>query len=259
MVSIVTLSARQKQILSYLQLANGVLSSSLLSNKFNVSVQTIRKDMNELSDKGLVRRVHGGISLPSANDNLSFSKRELVNVAAKHAIAQSIVREIPKGSSIFLGIGTTPKQVAHALLDHPGLTVVTNNINAALTLSRNPNIVVYLAGGLVRPSDEDRVGETATDFYRQFNIKIGIFGVGGLNTDQHGQLLDFTPDEASITRAIISQSKQCWLVVDQSKLTRYAPIVSASIKDIDRVFTDQANQQLTTLCNNNSIDLVIAN
>ncbi|MDV7104412.1 DeoR/GlpR family DNA-binding transcription regulator [Vibrio sp. TH_r3] len=259
MVNLVTLSVRQKQILSYVQQTNGVLSSSLLSDKFNVSVQTIRKDMNELSDKGLVRRVHGGISLPSDNDNLSFSKRELVNVAAKQGIAQSVAREIPKGCSIFLGIGTTPKQVAHALLDHPGLTVVTNNINAALTLSRNPNIEVYLAGGIVRPSDEDTVGETATDFYRQFNIKIGIVGVGGLNTDQQGQLLDFTPHEASLTRAIITQSSQCWLVVDQSKLTRYAPIVSAQLSEIDRIFTDQIDQKLTTLCYDNKVDIVIAN
>ncbi len=250
-----SLSTRQKQILEYLQQAHGVLSSTLLSKHFDVSVQTIRKDMNDLSDKGMVRRVHGGISLPSANDNLSFTNRELIHLSAKQSIAQKVVSELPEGCSIFLGIGTTPKHVAHALLDHPGLTVVTNNLNAALILSRNPNISVHLAGGAVRPSDEDTVGESATDFYRRFNLKIGIFGVGGLN--DKGQLLDFTPEEACLTRAIIEQSQQCWLVADKSKLGRYAPVVSGKLAEIQRLFVDQVTADLTRLTHHHHIEMVV--
>ncbi|MEL7292444.1 MAG: DeoR/GlpR family DNA-binding transcription regulator [Pseudomonadota bacterium] len=251
-----TLSLRQKEILGYLQRSNGVLSSALLSETFDVSVQTIRKDMNDLSDKGLVRRVHGGITLPSANDNLSFTNRELLNVSAKQRIAKKVASEIPEGSSIFLGIGTTPKHVATALLDHPGLTVVTNNINAALTLSRNTNISTYLAGGAVRISDEDTVGETTTRFYRQFNIKIGIFGIGGLG--EQGELLDFTPEEANLTRAIIEQSRQCWLIADKSKPGRYAPVVSAQLSEMDRLFVDEAVPEFQSLCTINQVELVVA-
>ncbi len=251
-----SLSTRQKQILEYLQHAHGVLSSDLLSQRFDVSVQTIRKDMNDLSDKGMVRRVHGGISLPSANDNVSFTNRELLNLSAKQKIAQRVVKEIPEGTSIFLGIGTTPKHVAQALLDHPGLTVVTNNINAALTLSRNPHISVYLAGGAVRTSDEDTVGETTTGFYRQFNIKIGIFGVGGFN--DKGKLLDFTPEEAHLTRAIIEQSQQCWLVADKTKLGRYAPVVSGELNEITKLFVDEATFEFSRLCSTHQVDLVVA-
>ncbi|MGF1700926.1 DeoR/GlpR family DNA-binding transcription regulator [Photobacterium makurazakiensis] len=239
------LSSRQKDILTYLNEINGVLSSSMLSNKFDVSVQTIRKDMNELSDKGMVKRVHGGITLPSANDNLSFTNREMLNFSAKVKIAQRVVQDIPKGASIFLGIGTTPKQVAHALLDHPELTVVTNNINAALILSKNPNIKIHLAGGLLRSSDEDTVGESTTQFYRQFNIMIGIFGIGGLS--ENGQLLDFTPEEACLTRTIIEQSKECWLVADKTTLGRYAPIVSGKLSEIQRVFVDEFTPEIQTL------------
>lgn len=251
-----SLSSRQKEILNYLQHCHGVLSSTLLSDKFKVSVQTIRKDMNELSDQGLVRRVHGGISLPSANDNLSFTNRELLNVSAKQQIAKKVAELIPEGSSIFLGIGTTPKHVANALLDHPGLTVITNNINAALTLSRNPNISTFLAGGAVRTSDEDTVGESATSFYRQFNIKIGIFGVGGLGSK--GELLDFTPDEANLTRAIIEQSHECWLVADKSKPGRYAPIVSGQLSEIQRLFVDETTPEFDSLCTANQVELIVA-
>ncbi len=249
------LSNRQKEILQYLQRSHGVLSSTLLSAQFAVSVQTIRKDMNELSDKGLVRRVHGGISIPDANDNLSFSNRDLLNLPAKQAIAHSVANALPEGCSIFLGIGSTPKQVAHALLDHPGLTVVTNNINAALVLSRNPNVRIYLAGGAVRSSDEDTVGEVTTHFYRQFNIKIGIFGVGGLGTK--GQLLDFTPEEACLTRAIMAQSQQCWLLADISKWQRYAPIVSGSLKEVQKLFIDEKQADISKLCQQFAVELII--
>ncbi len=204
----------------------------------------------------MVKRVHGGIIVPSANDNLSFTNRELLNLPAKQTIAQRVASELPEGISLFLGIGTTPKHLAHALLDHPGLTVVTNNINAALTLSRNPNISLHLAGGAVRSSDEDTVGEATTQFYRQFNIKIGIFGVGGLGAQ--GQLLDFTPEEASLTRAIIEQSEQCWLMADSSKLGRYAPIVSGKLHEINRLFIDANVKDITKLCQINQTELVIA-
>jgi DeoR family glycerol-3-phosphate regulon repressor len=249
-----SLSSRQKDILGYLEQHPGVLSSTLLSEQFDVSVQTIRKDMNELSDRGLVKRVHGGVCVPGANDNLSFSNREVINLLAKQTIAQRVANSLEQGTSIFLGIGTTPKQVAHALLDHPGLTVVTNNINAALVLSRNPQIRIFLAGGLVRSSDEDTVGENTTDFYRRFNIKIGIFGVGGLSSC--GNLLDFTPEEADLNQAIIDQSHQCWLVADRSKLERYAPIVSATLGAIDKLFVDCNDPKIRELCQQFNVEYI---
>jgi len=249
-----SLSSRQKDILGYLEQHPGVLSSTLLSEQFDVSVQTIRKDMNDLSDRGLVKRVHGGVCVPSATDNLSFSNREVINLRAKQTIAQRVADNLEQGTSIFLGIGTTPKQVAHALLDHPGLTVVTNNINAALVLSRNPQIQIFLAGGMVRSSDEDTTGESTTDFYRRFNIKIGIFGVGGLSSC--GNLLDFTPEEADLNQAIIEQSHQCWLVADRSKLERYAPIVSGTLDAIDKWFVDGDDDKIKKMCQQHNVEYI---
>lgn len=121
-------------------------------------------------------------------------------------------------------------------------------------VSRNPQIQVYLAGGAVRPSDEDTVGESATDYYRKFNIKIGIFGVGGL--DESGRLLDFTPEEADLNQAIIEQSQQCWLVADRSKLGRYAPIVSGSMRVIDKFFAESYDKNISELCNQFDVEYI---
>jgi len=240
------LSPRQKRIMDGLHRANGVLSSADITSLFDVTVQTIRKDLNELSELGLVRRVHGGIKLPSSNKNDSFSNRTVMNLTAKQNIARKVVELLPENSSLFLGIGTTPRQVAEALLDHPGLTVVTNNINVALTLCKNTNIQTYLAGGKVRANDQDMMGPETAAFMSKFNIQYGVFGVGGLN--QKGQLLDFTPEESSVSRTIIENSEERILVADHSKLTRYAPVISGVLEDVDMLIMDVISKPIRNLC-----------
>jgi len=240
------LSRRQQRIIDKLHETNGVLSSAEITSLFNVSVQTIRKDLNELSERGLVRRVHGGISLPNKNHNLSFSNRTVMNLEAKQNIALKVVELLPENSSVFLGIGTTPQQVARALLDHPGLTVVTNNINVSLTLSNNPKIHTYLAGGLVRSSDQDTMGPETTEFLNKFNIQYGVFGIGGLN--QKGQLLDFSPEESSVSRTIMKNSETCILVADHTKIDRYAPVVTGTLGDIDILVMDFMSESIKQSC-----------
>ncbi len=240
------LSRRQQRIIDKLHETNGVLSSAEITSLFDVSVQTIRKDLNELSELGLVRRVHGGISLPSNNHNLSFSNRTVMNLAEKHTIARKVVELLPENSSIFLGIGTTPQQVAQALLDHPGLTVVTNNINVSLTLSNNPEIQTYLAGGIVRSSDQDTMGPETIAFLNKFNIQYGVFGIGGLN--QKGQLLDFSPEESSVSCAIMENSETRILVADHTKIDRYAPVVTGSLGDIDILVMDFIPESIKQSC-----------
>jgi len=228
------------------------LSSTDITDRFGVTVQTIRKDLNELSERGLVRRVHGGIKAPGSDVNVSFNNRTIMNLEAKQNIARKVVELLPENTSIFLGIGTTPQQVAKALIDHPGLTVVTNNINVALTLCKNPRIQTHLAGGKVRPNDEDLMGPDTTEFLQKFNIQYGIFGVGGLNTK--GQLLDFSPEEASISQSIIKNSEERILIADCSKLNRYAPVVTSLLSEIDVLIMDVITEPLRKLCHQFEIE-----
>ena len=240
------LSSRQKQIMDRLHEANGILSSSEITTAFNVTVQTIRKDLNELSEKCLVRRVHGGIRLRGDNHNLSFDNRTVLNLVSKQRIARKTVELFPENTTIFLGIGTTPQQVALALIDHPGLTVVTNNINAALTLCNNPNIQTYLAGGRVRVNDQDTMGSETTEFMAKFNIQYGVFGVGGMNLK--GQLLDFSTEESNISRTIIENSEARVLVADHTKFDRYAPVITGELADVDFLVVDFISEPIRELC-----------
>ena len=248
-----SLSTRQEKIMDRLNQSNGLLLSTDITKMFGVTVQTIRKDLNELSEQGLVRRVHGGIKAPGSDVNVSFNNRTIMNLEAKRNIAHKVVELLPENTSIFLGIGTTPQQVAEALRDHPGLTVVTNNINAALTLCNNPRIQTHLAGGKVRPNDEDLMGPDTIEFLQKFNIQYGIFGVGGLN--QKGQLLDFSLEEASISQSIIKNSEQRILVADHSKMNRYAPVITSSFSEIDMLVMDVISPPIHSLCSQAEIEL----
>ena len=123
------LSARQNQILA-LAREQGRVDVEELSRTFEVSPQTIRKDLNELCDKQLLQRIHGGAIVGSGIENVGYEARRLLAPESKLAIGQKAAQLIPDNSSLLINIGTTTEQVAHALKDHRGLLVITNNVNA---------------------------------------------------------------------------------------------------------------------------------
>lgn len=248
------LTDRQARIVDFLTSSGGTLSSSELTGHFEVSVQTIRKDLNELSDLGVVRRVHGGITLPTQSRNLSYTNRQVINLDEKKHIAKLAAAYVPDGSSLFLGIGTTPQQIAEELASHASLHVITNNLNAALALCRNPNIETYIVGGRVRPTDEDVVGEDATTQFRNFQVNFGICGVGGISDT--GNLLDFSPEESHLSKAIRDNCETRVLVADHHKFTRSAPVKSGHLSDIDILLTDSVSPELAALCVDAEVEVI---
>ena len=120
-----------------------------LSRRFDVSPQTIRKDLNDLCEKRLLARVHGGAVISSGVENMRYEARRLIAADQKAAIAQAAAQLIPNNASLFINIGTTTEAVARALLQHDELMVITNNINVASEMRLYPQIEVVIAGGVV--------------------------------------------------------------------------------------------------------------
>ena len=145
-------SERHREILEMARQHNGV-SVDALATHFGVSVQTIRKDLNQLCEQRQLTRVHGGAMLPSGVENLEYEARRRIAAEAKDAIGKAVANLIPNDASLFINIGTTTEAVSQALLDHAGLMVVTNNINVANRMRVYPRFEVVIAGGVVRPSD----------------------------------------------------------------------------------------------------------
>jgi len=123
-----------------------------LARRFEVSAQTIRKDLNDLCDHHVLTRIHGGAIIASGVENLAYEARRFVAAEEKKAIGAAAAALIPNGCSLFINIGTTTEEVASALTSHEDLLVITNNLNVAMLLYRHPRIEVIVAGGAVPPN-----------------------------------------------------------------------------------------------------------
>ena len=216
----------------------GSLSVEALAERFGVTLQTVRRDVQALDDAGLLVRFHGGARLPgSTTENLAYRARQRLNEHAKSRIARAVAAAVPAGCSLIINIGTTTEAVARELRHHRGLRVITNNLNVATILADNPDCEVIVAGGVLRPHDRAIVGEPAVDFIRQFRVDIGLIGISGIEPD--GTLRDFDYREVTVARTIIDQSRQVWLVADHDKFNRPAMVALAGLDQVDVLFTDQ--------------------
>ncbi len=209
-----------------------------LAASFGVTVQTIRRDLTELCDAGVLDRTHGGAALPSGITNIGYEDRRRLNADAKEAIARAAAALIPAGASLFLNIGTTTEAVARALRDTPNLMVVTNNMNVAQIMGGHPSAEVIVTGGRLRRADGGLVGDMAVQTIRQFKVDIAVIGASAL--DPEGDVLDFDPDEVRVSRAILGQARSSILVADQGKLARVAPVRIGNLSDLDQWVTDRA-------------------
>jgi DeoR family glycerol-3-phosphate regulon repressor len=250
------LSDRQRSILDLVQ-EHGFVATDSMVKHFNVTPQTIRRDINTLCEMRLLQRFHGGASIPGNTQNDPYQERQQVGMEAKLKIAKMAASKIPNGSSLFLNIGTTPEALATELQQHEGLRIVTNNINIANMLRQNDTFDVMIAGGLVRRSDGGIVGEATTDFIKQFRLDIGVLGISGIDRD--GTLLDFDYQEIRSAQAIISNAKQVYLVADYQKFGRRAMIRMGDYSDIDHFFTDsQPPSDFMDAINSSDMELHIA-
>jgi DeoR family glycerol-3-phosphate regulon repressor len=249
------LSERQNKILE-LARENGRVDVEKLSNTFKVSAQTIRKDLNELCDRQLLQRIHGGAIVGSGIENVSYEARRLLAPDSKKAIGQAAAGLIPDNSSLLINIGTTTEQVAHSLSNHRGLLVITNNINAVEIMKNFLGIELIIAGGQVRRSDGGIVGGAAVDFINQFKVDYAVIGVSAI--DEDGSLLDYDYREVRVAQAIIKNARRVILVADAMKLERSAPIRIGHISQINTIVIDsELPKKLQDICLEKGVEVVV--
>ncbi|MGC3872918.1 DeoR/GlpR family transcriptional regulator [Halomonas sp. GXIMD04776] len=247
---------RHDAILTLLK-RQGYASIEQLVQDFDVTPQTIRRDLNLLAAEGYLRRVHGGAGLESSTVNTAYQTRKTLNLEAKQRIAQLVASRIPDHSSLFINIGTTNEVVAEALRNHQGLEVITNNLNVAAILQHKEDFNVIVAGGQVRSRDGGIIGEATIDFIHQFKVDYGIIGISGI--DEDGSLLEFDYQEVRVAQAIIANSRQVFLLADNSKFRRNAVVRQGNIAQIDALFTDrQPPDSILHLIEANDVALYIA-
>ncbi len=229
-------SNRQQLILDIVR-ETGMVSVDELVLRFEVTPQSIRKDLNVLCEERLLTRTHGGARLASSVENMSYEARRVLASNHKLAIGQAVADIIPDNASLFVNIGTTTEAVAQALIHHQSLMVITNNINVASLLRPYKHNKVIIASGEVRSSDGGIVGEAAVDFINQFKVDFAVIGSSAIDSD--GALLDFDYREVKVSQAIISNARHVILAADSTKHERTAPVRIGHVSQIDTFVTDR--------------------
>lgn len=228
-------TARQNAIMAEIA-SSGSCSVADLARRLDVSGETIRRDIKRMASLGLVRKVHGGATLPGPLHEASFEQRMTENAVAKEAIARAAAAQIGDGETLSFDTGTTTAYVARALAMRRGLTVVTNSLDIARTMAGNNR--VFMAGGELHVELGAALGASAVDYVSQFRVRTAFLSAGAV--DAVDGLTDFDMDEAQFSRALIDAAERVIVVADHSKFGKRALVRACELDRIDMLITDAA-------------------
>lgn len=228
---------RKEEIINLLSEQRSV-STVELAERFNVSLETIRRDFKELEEIKMIRRVHGGAILYTEYGiEPDYTYRTAENYNEKFLIGKKAAELVKDGESIIIDIGTTSLEFARFLKGKKNLTVLTNSLKIAYELMSEREITVLLLGGKVR------YGEGTTSGYWSENMIDGFYadklflGTGAI-MPQYG-IMDYHMEETNLRRHYIKQSKQVIALADHSKFGIKALNQVCSTSDLDMIVTDE--------------------
>lgn len=199
---------------------HGTLSVADLANRFDCSVATIRRDVQELEAQGELRRFHGAVALDGTVMERPFQEKYATHADKKKAIAMTVARWIPDGATIGLNGGTTTTAIAQQLIElQPRITVVTNAVNIAHILS-DGGIAVVVIGGALRPQNYETTGPTALASLANLHLDWAVLGANGV--DNKFGITATTEQEAAVGHTFAMEADRVVVAADSSKLGRTA-------------------------------------
>lgn len=228
-----------------------------LSEILNVSPATVRGDLRDLDRQRLLIRTHGGaIEKSRASFELNSSKRSMVNLAAKQAIAAAAEKLLEDGDTILLDTGTTTIELAKRLVSLRELTVVTNDLEIALIAEGLPDAEVVLLGGSIRKGYHCTVGPAATRMTHDLRVDKAFMATNSLSPDAGAT----TPDlqQAETKKAMIAMARKVILLCDSSKIGLESFVRFADLDQIDVLVTERIGDEMRTVFESQGIEVVVA-
>lgn len=208
-----------------------------ISEALAVSPATIRRDLADLQEQGLLHRTHGGATVREARTELPVALRDTQSQDAKRAIARKAVSLIhPERHAIALSGGSTTTHVARALSNHRALTIVTNSLTIASLVTSHPQMNVIMTGGSLRPQSLELVGVLAENTFKAINVDTAILGTDGITAE--GGVSTHDETEARTNRAMVEHAQRTVVVADGSKIGRLALARVATIDQVHTLITD---------------------
>jgi DeoR family fructose operon transcriptional repressor len=257
----------RQQLISGLVAELGRVSVTDLAERFNITTETIRRDLAALESAGSLRRVHGG-AVPSdrlSTREESVGERAVQRQPEKLRIAQAALSLIPEdgAGSILLDAGSTTETLAGLLAAQRGsggngeLVVITHAIPIAAQLSGNPGIALQILGGRVRGLTQAAVGQSTVDSASRLRPDIAFVGANGIHATFGFSTPD--PEEAAVKAAFVTSARRVVVVADSSKLDAETLVQFAALKDVDTVITDrEPSEELSAALAEAGVDVVLA-
>lgn len=226
---------REQEILRQLESSARVAVADLVS-AFDVSAVTIRKDLDRLEQRDLLRRVRGGAVSVDNSDEGAFAIRLRHSRREKLAIARSAAQYVDDGDVIALDSSTTCYYLASLLTGRRSLVVITNGLRTAMLLQEQSTATVLLPGGVIRRASSSLVGQIGDVLQGRGKIRKGFFGLRGLSVE-HG-MMELSEDEATAKQSIAAVCVSRYGLFDSSKVDRFGLYPFVAPHDITALFTD---------------------
>ncbi len=216
----------------------GEMSVEALARQFDVSAETIRRDLGRLAQSGALQKVHGGARRNQLHAEGSFQERMSEQAGAKAEIARKLARMVEPGDTIFIDTGSTTLICAEALAETDDLTIITNSLRIAQVMGRTGRSRVFLLGGSFSPDNAETLGPLVIDQIGRFQADHAVLSAAAVDAKAGVTNADF--DEALIARAMMDRSSHAVLVADHTKLGRKAAFRVCRLDEVDVLVCDQA-------------------
>lgn len=216
---------------------DGSVGIGALAEALGISRETVRRDLNTLAARQLLRKTHGG-ALADQGVEPSLSARQEANAAGKRRIGAAAARLVPDGATLLIDCGSTTQALASSLLAHRGLTVYTNDLHVARTLSRRNGNVVHLLGGQLLEHEDATAGWETVAQVAQYHVDFAFIGVSGIAGD--GTLTDYQREGAELRSRMLAAARVPVLLADHGKFGLVKPVTVANLDRAQRLITDRA-------------------
>jgi DeoR family glycerol-3-phosphate regulon repressor len=215
--------------------ANGAASVAELAARFDVTYQTIRRDLRALELQGLLQKGFGGAFASPGVAHHTHDERHASQLSVKRRLVQALEEFLLPGATIFVGLGTTFDSLHEILARHPGVLIATPNLEVAHSCALKTDATVYVYGGYVRNKDSS-VLTLGDDSRQRFKFDIAVIGASAI--DREGTVQEFDPMEVDLVRSILPHARQVILVAHDDKFERRAPHVVTQMADVDVLITN---------------------
>jgi DeoR family glycerol-3-phosphate regulon repressor len=222
-------TTRQSEILEAVR-ARGAVSVAVLATQFDVTHQTIRRDLRALQDLGLLQKGFGAAFASPGVARHGHDEREATLTEVKRRLVLALEEFLTPDATIFVGLGTTFDSLHEVVERHSGILIATPNLTVAHTCALNTDATVYVYGGYVRNKDSS-VLTMSDESRRRFKFDVAIIGASAI--DEEGAVLEFDPMEVDLVQDVLSQSRQVILVAHDEKFGRHAPHLVTTLADVD--------------------------